>query len=168
MTDTQLYRAVFCRSGHLSRCKRKQQKLNEQFFENVENDQDEFIHDNNFNNNTQSLINLDLALPEIRNVCTEFLKKQNLRLSKWGFDHINIGPCSLLSGERKTGNKRVYFLLAKFVTQTYGLSAEDATELIKVIKIISDLNGKEIPIPAKFNTLKERLLSPLNYLKTIP
>lgn len=158
--------SVFCRSGHLSMCKRKHQKqLNEQIFEYLENDHEELMNDIERNYNSHANINLDKVLPENGIVCNEFLKKQNLRLSQWGFDHITVGACSLLSGERKTGNLRSYLLLAKFITNCFGLSAEDATELVKLLKYLSHLNGNEIPIPAKFNTVKERLLSSLNYLK---
>ena len=142
-------------NGHLSHCLK--QKRNEE------------INYIDLNSNLEQLddtyLDLNDALPIINDLSVKFLKKQNLCLSQWGINHINIGHIALLNGERKMGNLRTYLLISKFVTHCFGVSREDAGDLVQLIKLVSHINGKEIPIPAKYITIENRLLSSLDFLK---
>jgi hypothetical protein len=141
--------------GHLAYCKKRNVILNNS----------ELNSNENYDEIDDPILDLNDALPIFDELSNEFLKKQNLRLSEWGLDNIMIGHCALTTGERRIGNLRIYLLIAKFVTHCFGMSGEDAKDLVLLLKLVSHINGKEIPMPSKYITIQNRLLSSLNFLK---
>ena len=144
--------------GHLGHCLKKRKYLEINMYEN-----EELFSEREQIDGAQ--LDLNDALPILNDLSKEFLLKQNLQLSKWSLDNILIGHCALLTGERMMSDLRTYLLIAKFVSHCFGISSEDADDLVQIIKLVSHINGKEIPIPAKYSTIKNRLLSTLDYVK---
>ena len=65
------------------------------------------------------------------------------------------------SGLFEIGNKYIYLKLLEYVVNTHGISDKSADDLIQCIKIMSMLNGKEIPLPSLFQRIIKILLDPI-------
>ena len=151
----------FAKNGHRSQCMKKKKQEELRILEHVYYD-DEGFDEHPALFDTMDFVNV---LPIMGNLCVEFLRKQNLRLHSWGIESIKVGHCLLLNGDRKLANLRSYFKICKFVTHCHGLSPDNATDMITLWKQLTHINGKEIPMPAKYSTIQDRLLSSLDYLK---
>lgn len=151
----------FAQAGHRTQCIKRQKKIE---LERMEQAMYDSINIEDFPSALDSVEYNDV-INEFGSLCLDFLRKQNLRLSTWSIDSIEVGYCAMLNGERKKGSLNTYFKICQFVTHCHGLSAENASEMLQMWKKISHINGKEIPLPAKYSTMQERLLSSLDFLK---
>jgi len=58
------------------------------------------------------------------------------------------------SGYFVTGNRRIYNTIMKYTAKRHQLSEQDNTDLMCMIKRISRMNGKEIPLPSRYEMLE--------------
>jgi hypothetical protein len=84
------------------------------------------------------------------------------------FKDIDLGKSNhvkTLSGLYTKGDKIIYLKLLDYIVNCHGISDSDANNLLLCIKELSSINGKEIPLPAKFQTLVDVLLEPIAEMK---
>jgi hypothetical protein len=84
------------------------------------------------------------------------------------FKHLELqkgNHVKLINGKYGQGNKLIYLKILEYIVNCHGISDSSANELIKCIKEVSLLNGKEIPLPAKFERIVKTLLDPIADLK---
>jgi hypothetical protein len=58
------------------------------------------------------------------------------------------------SGYFVTGNRRIYNTIMKYTAKRHQLSEQDNTDMMCMIKRISRMNGKEIPLPSRYEMLE--------------
>ena len=58
------------------------------------------------------------------------------------------------SGNFVTGNRRIYNTIMKYTAKRHQLSEQDNTDMMCMIKRISRMNGKEIPLPSRYEMLE--------------
>jgi len=66
---------------------------------------------------------------------------------------LKAGYVSLLNGKRERPDTNTYIRLCKYVCECHKLSGEDADEMISLLKTITHINGKEVPVPKSFRKL---------------
>jgi hypothetical protein len=89
----------------------------------------------------------------------EFISSQKEYLSEECITQLQAGRVRLLSGDYKVANIRIYLEIARFVSTCVSLSGSNATELIMLMKRISYINGLEIPLSQKYETLRNNILA---------
>lgn len=77
------------------------------------------------------------------------LNFQNEIKKKCTLEHVSLGKVKLLSGKYSIPDMEVYLELIRYVSTMTKLSEHESSELIKMIKIISARNGKEVPLPSR-------------------
>jgi hypothetical protein len=75
------------------------------------------------------------------------------------------GHVSLLQGSKEKADIQVYLDLCNFVLQCKSMSGSEADDMIMLVKRISHMNGKEIPLPQRFRTLYRNVIRELNDYK---
>jgi len=154
-----VYRAVsvFSHGGHLRHCKVYQQ-LREQektFLDTGEAYTSDF----------SQIIDFDDVLPFVVEACDIYLQRQRTSISKELLDTINLGEVRMLDGSYQKPSLEIYLRIAGFVAKVTVLSeGEEASDLCTLMKYCSYLNKKEIPLPAKFVTIRDKLLSSLSFI----
>ena len=58
------------------------------------------------------------------------------------------------SGNFVTANRRIYNTIMKYTANRHQLSEQDNTDMMCMIKRISRMNGKEIPLPSRYEMIK--------------
>ena len=98
-------------------------------------------------------------LPIIFEHINEYFQEQKKYLSSHNITHLETGFPILLDGRRaEKANIRIYLELAVYVTSCIAVSAPESDELLHVLKRITHMNGREIPIPARFSTIIANIL----------
>jgi len=146
--------------GHSRHCKKRSNE--EQYVHiyetNKKESNEEIIFDENIIvDNYQEDIESSLE----NKVFTKYYKFQKNFLRNYDFN--NAYHVKLSNGSYEIGDKYIYLILLKYVVNTHGLSDNAADELIKCIKLMSKLNGKEIALPSKFERILKILLDPIRY-----
>jgi len=88
----------------------------------------------------------------------EFIDSQRKFLSEDTIIALTAGRVKLLDNTYAQGNIYIYLQVAEYISWCNTLSEEKATKMIQLIKRISHINGLEIPLPAKFETIRANLL----------
>jgi len=94
-----------------------------------------------------------------------YLDKQRKYLSMDNIKFLESGHVALLQGNREKADIQVYLDLCNFVLKCKSLSGNEADEMITLVKRISHMNGKEIPLPQRFRTLYRNVIRELNDYK---
>jgi len=133
--------------------------------EAVETEQDEFTGElaDEFTDIPSPTTSLDAVEPRRYTVDKSFYQFQKGFFRK--VDLSTSHPVKLVSGNYMAGNKRTYLRLLEYVVNAHGVSDRSANELIRCIKSISVDNGKEIPLPSRFERITSILLDPIKDLK---
>jgi hypothetical protein len=92
----------------------------------------------------------------------DFIQKQRDLLSTEDIESLKAGRVKLLNGDYANADMRVYLHIGQFVSTCDGLDEERATLLLLLIKRVSYINGEEIPLPAKYATIRENILKNLD------
>jgi hypothetical protein len=89
----------------------------------------------------------------------EFISAQKKYLSEESIQNLHAGRVRLLSGDFGVADIRCYLEIAQYVSRCVALSAANASLLLLLIKRVSYINGSEIPLPQKYETLRDNILS---------
>jgi len=106
---------------------------------------------------------LDLVEEEFHDIFAElsgeFITRQRALLSKEAIDNLAAGRIKLLNGKYAKAEIRVYLEIGAFISKCHGFSHDDASGLLQLLKRVSHINGKEIPLPQRNSTLRDNILS---------
>ena len=91
-----------------------------------------------------------------------YLERQREILNTDEIAFLNAGFNKTISDIRAKANIRIYMEICEFVSKCHGLSITESDELINLVRRISYINGMEIPLPAKYNTIHNRIVSAVN------
>jgi hypothetical protein len=98
--------------------------------------------------------------------CCQYLETQKLTLSVDLVKALEAGFPMLLDRRRCVkGDIRLYFEIADFVNSVIRLSAPEADRLLKMMRKVSNMHGKEIPLPMRYSTIIDNILSKSNGIR---
>jgi hypothetical protein len=119
---------------------------------------DEFISkDQNFDDDT---------IDTIISGAKEYLQRQSLYIEAAAVDYLKAGFPMLLDGNRKKADIRIYLEIARFISACCMLSTNECDNLLDMLKKITHINGKEIPLPARYSTIIANILSSTESLRS--
>ena len=108
----------------------------------------------------------DDALLLIVHEAREHLQRQDLFRDAATVEYLKAGYPLLLDGNRKKADIRIYLEIARFISACYMLSKNECDNLLDMLKKITHINGKEIPIPARYSTIIANILSSTESLRS--
>ena len=98
--------------------------------------------------------------------CCKYLETQKLTLSVDLVKSLEAGFPTLLDRSRSLrGDIRLYFEIADFVNSVIRLSAPEADRLLHMMRKVSYMAGKEIPLPMRYSTILDNILSKANGIR---
>ena len=103
---------------------------------------------------------------DLQEECCAYLETQKLTLSVDLVKSLEAGFPTLLDRSRSLrGDIRLYFEIADFVNSVIRLSAPEADRLLKMMRKVSNMHGKEIPLPMRYSTIIDNILSKSNGIR---
>jgi len=103
--------------------------------------------------------NIITAYGKVTNV---YLERQKEILNTEEIAILTAGFTKTISDIRSKANIRIYMEICEFVSKCHGLSIVESDELINLIRRISYINGLEIPLPQKYETIHNRIVATVN------
>jgi len=108
----------------------------------------------------------DASLQLIVETANEQLKRQDYYRDAATVDLLKAGYPILLDGSRKKADIRIYLEIARFISSCCLISNLESDHLLEMLKKITHINGKEIPIPARYSTIIANILSSTESLRS--
>ena len=170
--------------GHYARCNNRKEQLAANAFDldlanNLVNEilQEEYVNDNQLNINSDEiqleinmeeelyLNNTELSDPSFIEAYSKATNAYIIRQKEW-FNHEELGNLQAgftknIIGLREKANIIVYLEICEFVNMCHGLSISECDQLLELIRRVSYINGSEIPVPAKYYTIHDKIFKSL-------
>ena len=170
--------------GHIGHCKKRKEQLAAKAFDldlanNLVNEilQEEYVNDDQLNINSDEIqleINMeedlyvnstDISDPSFIEAYSKATNAYIIRQKEW-FNHeelenLQAGFTKNIIGLREKANIRVYLEICEFVNMCHGLSISECDQLLELIRRVSYINGSEIPVPAKYYTIHDKIFKSL-------
>ena len=143
-----------------------------------DNPGEEYVYWDDINDN-DLVPSLDEVLPEhshgdfeyhfgeLRAECLKYLDIQRQTLSPMLVNTLEAGFPMLLNKTRKAkADIRTYFEVVNLVLSIRSISLPEINGLIRCLRVITKLNGKEIPMPARYTTILNNLMRETKPIKS--
>ena len=109
----------------------------------------------------------ETSFEELVDKCFDYLHIQRSTLSPDLVALLEAGYPTLLNKTRgEKGNIRSYFVIAEFINTLIRFSAPEADSLLRMMRIVTHMNWKEIPLPARYSTILDNILKNTKVIKS--
>jgi len=97
-----------------------------------------------------------------RTATNAYLDRQKDLFNIEELQELEAGFTKNINGLRTKANIRIYLEICEFVSNCHGLSISECDALLELIRRVSFINGSEIPIPAKYYSIHDRIFQALH------
>ena len=91
-----------------------------------------------------------------------YIMRQKVFLNVDELVNLEAGFTKNIEGLRNKADIRIYIEICECVSNCHGLSISECDELLELIRRVSYINGLEIPIPAKYYTIHDKIFKALS------